>query len=237
MTNKQRMEIVLRGGVPDVPPHWELVFQIEKEMFGMDAEAVGRAPYPSEAGKRDAMQKHYIEIQHRLIDECGWAACTGYSPRDVTALKREVGHKALVCTHDWDGVFWMPTGETMMEFATRLYEQPESLHAEARRKCEAAKQRFREYADAGVDFFVPAYDFGFNDQPFVSPAHFGEFVAPYLTELVQACHDLGKPAILHSDGCVTAILNQIHATGLDGYQSIDPQGHMDIKAVREQYPQ
>ena len=32
------------------------------------------------------------------------------------------------------------------------------------------------------------------------------------------------------------ILDQIHSTGIDGYQSVDPQGHMDIKEVREQYP-
>ena len=40
MTGKQRLECVLNGQVPDVPPHWELVFQIEKEMFGMDPAAV-----------------------------------------------------------------------------------------------------------------------------------------------------------------------------------------------------
>jgi len=61
-------------------------------------------------------------------------------------------------------------------------------------------------------------------------------VTPYLTELVQTIHDLRKKVILHSDGCITKILGQIHDTGLDGYQSIDPQGHMDIRKVREQYP-
>ena len=32
------------------------------------------------------------------------------------------------------------------------------------------------------------------------------------------------------------ILDQLYSTGLDGYQSVDPQGHMDIKEVRELYP-
>ncbi len=27
MNNKQRMECLLAGGVPDVPPHWELAFK------------------------------------------------------------------------------------------------------------------------------------------------------------------------------------------------------------------
>jgi uroporphyrinogen decarboxylase len=61
-------------------------------------------------------------------------------------------------------------------------------------------------------------------------------VAPYLTELVETAHDLGKRVILHSDGCLTEILDQLFASGIDGYQSVDPQGHMDIRLVREQYP-
>jgi uroporphyrinogen decarboxylase len=53
---------------------------------------------------------------------------------------------------------------------------------------------------------------------------------------VETIHALGKRAILHSDGCLNLILDQIHSTGIDGYQSIDPQGHMDIQTVRRQYP-
>ena len=49
-------------------------------------------------------------------------------------------------------------------------------------------------------------------------------------------HDTGLKAILHSDGDLRAILDQLYATGLDGYQSVDPQGKMDIKIVREAYP-
>jgi hypothetical protein len=29
MTGKQRLECILNGRIPDAPPHWELVFQIE----------------------------------------------------------------------------------------------------------------------------------------------------------------------------------------------------------------
>ncbi len=47
---------------------------------------------------------------------------------------------------------------------------------------------------------------------------------------------LGKKALLHSDGDLNLLLDQIHATGIDGYQSIDPQGNMDIRQVREKFP-
>jgi uroporphyrinogen decarboxylase len=46
---------------------------------------------------------------------------------------------------------------------------------------------------------------------------------------------LGVKAILHSDGDLRLILDQLVSTGLDGYQSIDPQGSMDIAEVKRQY--
>jgi len=87
-----------------------------------------------------------------------------------------------------------------------------------------------------VDFIIINSDYGFNTGPFISPTHFQEFVTPYLTEIVSAIHDLGLLAILHSDGNLKEILDQLHGTGLDGYQSVDPQGFMDIREVRAQYP-
>jgi uroporphyrinogen decarboxylase len=227
MTNKKSMELILDGQVPRRPPHWELDFQIEKEMFGMDRDSVADA---DKAAFR-------LDVLHRLVDELGWAAVGGGPDvESVARTKKALGRKALVAAYDGDGVFWMPTGDDMMDFAVRLYEHRDDLHAEARHKCEKAKRFFKEAVDAGADFFVLTYDFGFNDGPFVSPADFGDVITPYMTELVQTIHDLGKKAILHSDGCLTQILDQIHATGVDGYHSVDPQGHMDIKEVREQYP-
>jgi len=227
MTGKEKLECILNGQIPDSPPHWELVFQIEKEMFGMDLDAI---PEPDRGA-------HQVEVYHRLIDDFGWAAVRGgYDVAEIARIKKALGHKALVPAYEGWGVFWMPIGANMMDFVVRLFERPKELHREARRRCENAKQFCRQAVDAGADFFVLTYDFAYNEGPFISPAHFADIVAPYLTELVQSIHDLGKKAILHSDGCLTKILDQIHATGIDGYQSIDPQGHMDIRQVREQYP-
>jgi uroporphyrinogen decarboxylase len=227
MTGKENLELILDGKIPDSPPHWELVFQIEKAMFGMDPEKVPEAD-------RISFQ---IDVYHRLIDDYGWAAVRGgYDVIEIGKIKNALGHKALVPAYEGGGVFWMPTGGDMMDFVVRLCERPEELHAEARKKCENAKQYFRKAVDAGADFFVLTYDFGYNDAPFVSPAQFADLVTPYLAELVECIHGLDKKAILHSDGCIMQILDQLHSTGLDGYQSVDPQGHMDIKEVREKYP-
>lgn len=227
MTGKEKLQLILDGGTPASPPHWELVFQIEQAMFGMDPAGVAEADRPA----------FQLDVFDRLVDELGWAAVPGcYDAAGVARLKEALGDRALVPAFEGSGVFWMPTGEDMMDFVVQLYERPEELQAQAREKCDRAKAFFPQAVEAGADFFVLTYDFGFNNGPFVSPGHFRQLVTPYLAELVEAIHDLDRVAILHSDGCLTEILDQIHATGLDGYQSVDPQGHMDIQQVRDQYP-
>ena len=238
-TNKERLQILLDGGIPDAPPHWELVFQIPKEMFGMDADAVEGAKYDTEVAREDAMLQFHTEVAWRLIEECGWAAVpahNAYNAEYIGRIKSALGAQALIPGFEGAGVFWLLPGSQMMDFAVKLFERPEELHQEARLKCEAAKECLRQMAEAGADFFVLTYDFGYNNAAFVSPARFRDLVTPYLTEIVQTAHDLGKRAILHSDGHLMGILDQLYETGLDGYQSVDPQGHMDIKIVRERYP-
>jgi uroporphyrinogen decarboxylase len=227
MTGKDKLQAILNGQIPASPPHWELVFQIEKEMFGMDWDVIPEADRPS----------FKLDVYHRLVDEYDWAAIRGgYDLAEIKRTKKVLGHKALIPAYEGDGVFWMPTGQNMMDFVVRLFEQPGELHAEARRKCDKAKLFSKQAVDAGADFFVLTYDFGYNDAPFISPEHFADLVTPYLTEIVQSIHELNRKVILHSDGCIKLILDQLYSTGLDGYQSVDPQGHMDIKEVREQYP-
>jgi len=239
MTNKDRLLRILNGRVSDRPPHFELEFQLGKEVFGLDIEAVREKDYGSEAARQDALLKLHIELQLRLVEELEYASAYfsyEHGPMGITEVKKTVGDKALVRVHDWEGVFYMPSGDSMVDFAVRMFEHPDQLHAEARHKCDEAKERIRRQVDAGADFFVLCYDFGFNTGPFISPGHFGEFVAPYLAEIVGAVHDLDRKALLHSDGDINKLLDQIYATGVDGYQSVDPQGHMDIRAVREQFP-
>ena len=239
VSNKERLQTVLDGGVPDIPPTWELVFQIQQEFFGMPhRREVRTADYASEADKQQALRHYDFEVYERCIEELGWAAIPGsYDPDELAFRKEQTGDRALVVGFEGAGVFWMPSGNKMVDFAVRVYEKPEEIHAEAREKCDHAKGIFRRHADAGADLLVGTYDFGFNAAPFVSPEKFEEIVAPYLAELVETAHDLGNKFILHSDGCLTRILDQIHKTGIDGYQSVDPQGFMDIKSVREEYPE
>jgi len=244
LTNgKQQLEKIFRGETPDFPPHFELVFFLYKEMFDMDlAEATAHAH--TDAARRDATEAFHREVALRCVDEFGYAAVSAphYDP-DVDLfpalknLKRDLDGRALLMGKSGGGVIWMPVGgDAYYEFALDLYEAPEKLHALAKKKVADTKEYTLRQIDAGVDFIIQNTDFGLNTGPFISPAQFAEFCAPYMAELVAFMHDHKLPVILHSDGNINSILDQIHATGVDGYQSVDPQGMMDIAEVRRLYP-
>ena len=62
--------MVLNGGVPDCPPHFELEFQLDKEMLGLDVEAVREKDYSSEAIRQDAL----LKLQLCLVEELGYTS-------------------------------------------------------------------------------------------------------------------------------------------------------------------
>ena len=244
LTNgKLQLEKIFRGETPDFPPTFELVFYLHKEMFGMDYdEAMAHAH--TDAARIDASEAFHREVALRCVDEFGYAAVTmpHYGATfdlfpAIKKLKRELDGRALIMGKNGDSVIWMPVGgDAYYEFALDLYEAPEKLHALAKQKVATAKEYTLRQIDAGVDFIMQNTDFGLNTGPFISPAQFAEFCAPYMAEIIAYQHEQGLPVIMHSDGNLNSILDQIHATGVDGYQSIDPQGMMDIAEVRRLYP-
>ncbi len=231
MTEKECLQCVLQGTIPEKVPHFELDFQISQQVFGEKLPSI----YKFNMEQAEPFRKAYIEGWERILDKYHWAAIPVNCDPLIPEMKRRFGDRALILCFNGDGTFWMPSGSEIMQFTIDLYEHPEELHERAKVKCKTAIELAKEQADMGADFICLNSDFGFNDGPFISPAMFAEFVTPYLTEVVGAIHDLGLKAILHSDGDLRKILDQLVGSGIDGYQSIDPQGHMDIREVKAQY--
>ncbi len=75
---------------------------------------------------------------------------------------------------------WLPSGGDMMDFVMKLSDQPEEMKAEAQRRVDQALARGERIKGWGlVDGFRLCSDYCFNDNPFLSPAMFDEFVTPY----------------------------------------------------------
>ncbi len=241
MNGRERLQAVFHGLIPDKVPHFELGFQLEQEAF--------HTRWPSQAdldaatpAERERLLHRALDIHEQIIATYDWAAVNlgtsigGYLEGQVIPLgRRRFGDRVMIYGYNGQGTFWMLPGDQMMEFAVMLYERPAELHAEARRKCAASIELAKRQVDQGLDFICINSDYGYNRGPFISPKMFAEFVTPYLTEIVAGIHALGVKAILHSDGDLRLLLPQLVSTGLDGYQSIDPQGSMDIAEVKRTY--
>jgi uroporphyrinogen decarboxylase len=192
--------------------------------------------------EREYLLEDYFEIWEMIIERYGWAAIQLHSSygeyfdgKIILEGVKRFGSRVMIYDFNPWGTFWMPTGSEMMEYYAKFFDAPEKTHEEARMKMEKSIELARRQIDQGVDFISINSDYGFNRGPFLSPKMFAEFVTPYLAKIVEKIHDFGSKAILHSDGNLNSILEQLASTGLDGYQSIDPQGSMDIAEVKKKY--
>lgn len=68
-------------------------------------------------------------------------------------------------------------------------------------------------------------DWGFNTQTMISHADMRLYVLPYIADMIKACHDAGKPAILHSCGNFgtgkDSLYEDVIAAGLDAKHSFE----------------
>ncbi|NPV46218.1 MAG: hypothetical protein HPY69_04645 [Armatimonadetes bacterium] len=236
MTGKQRMLQTLRFEEPDRPPHFEVMFELEYEAFGLRFPDRNSWAGISRAEK-DAKIGQCMEIYERIVERYQWDALLVFWPWSdadgVKAAKRTFGDDILIGTVV-GGTTWAIEGVSdWMQFSLDLVERPEALHEEARRKTEVAIAKFNELAEAEPDFIHVVNDIAFNAGPFIAPDQIRELIIPYLTEQVAHIRSLGIIPFIHTDGNIMPFLDDYIGTGAACYQSVDPQAGMDIAVVKQ----
>jgi uroporphyrinogen decarboxylase len=74
-------------------------------------------------------------------------------------------------------------------------------------------------------------DWGFNTQTMLSPQDMRKYVFPWHKKIVDAIHNTGRPAILHSCGNLEAVMEDIIGMGYDGKHSYED----NIMPIEESY--
>ncbi len=243
MTPRERFIAALeRRPITGRVPHFELVFFLTMEAFGKVH------PSQRQYGQWDQMEEQERRL-HRL-DMAGLYVATARryehdaiflhpnpggadeTLRLAESVRQLSGDSYFLMLHG-DATYSVPSGERMVDFAVQMAERPQELRDGAERMVDAALDDGRRLAEHGaVDGLALCSDYCFNTGPFMSPAQFGEFVAPYLTKLIAGYREMGLYTIKHTDGNIMPILDQLVAANPHALHSLDPQGGIDIAEVK-----
>jgi uroporphyrinogen decarboxylase len=91
------------------------------------------------------------------------------------------------------------------------------------------------WATGGVDAFHISDDWGGTHSLLISPEHFREFFIAPFHKLVSGLKSYGIPVIMHNDGNLWEILDDLAATGIDAYHPVEKAAGMDLVTVKERY--
>jgi len=112
---------------------------------------------------------------------------------------------------------------------------PEKVHQLCRIVIDYKKRVMERALEMGADIGLTGDDYSHRHAPMMSPAHFEEFIQPYLAEIIEVTHQAGAPFVKHTDGNVWAIMDMMVDAGIDGIDPLEPIANMDIGEVKRAY--
>ena len=89
--------------------------------------------------------------------------------------------------------------------------------------------------DAGVEIIFINEDLGDVHGPFLAPKLFRERVLPYLAELTRTFKGRGAKVLLHCDGNVNMIMDDLVGMGIDGFHPMERKAQMGIAEIKRRY--
>ncbi|MBN1863469.1 MAG: hypothetical protein JW808_01070 [Victivallales bacterium] len=194
------------------------------------------------SAERDRLCLQVVEDLIELAERFDWSLIMVYAPfagedhlKVISELRRRVGGEFMIGSWVAGGVLNIPTGKTMEEFCYRIVDEPEKINAEAEIILENANRWGQRCVDAGSELLILANDVAFNQGSFLSPPLFSEFITPYLRRHVERLKRLGAWVVFHSDGNLSAVMDQIVSSGIHGLNPIDAMAGMDIAEVKRLY--
>lgn len=151
------------------------------------------------------------------------------------AVDKFKGERAIVfLTHDgFEFPHYLRSG--MDHLLMDYVDNPGLVHDLAEITVDFKIRLMKRAVEAGADVIVSGDDYAGRTGPFMSPAHFREFIFPYLKRSVDAAHDLGVPYIKHTDGNLWPIMDQMVDAGIDAIDPLEPIAGMDVGEMKARY--
>ncbi|MGL6173114.1 MAG: uroporphyrinogen decarboxylase family protein [Cellulosilyticaceae bacterium] len=247
MTERERfIKALNREPLQGHVPHFELVFFLTMESIGRihpSHRHYGQWNQMTLEEKklhlRD-MALSYIEIAEKYNHSAIFVHPNPGDRENVKAILEEIrelsGDKYFLMMHG-DPTYSIPDGDGMWDFSAKMYEEPEILKEGAKRQVENAKA-FSDYISQYkglLDGFALCSDYCFNVNPFFNREMFGEFVQPYLAEIIKYYREQGFYTIKHTDGNIMPIADMMVDCQPHALHSLDPQGGVSLAEMKKLY--
>jgi len=253
MTPKERMEAALSGKTPpDRVPIWELGFYCIDAATGRHLVA-GREFEALSAPQRDrALHENAetIAIATARYDFAAVSVLSGYweiapgepayywLPPDArlaqAALIRRAVDDRVLLVGSSGGVMAMPGAGEFEDFCVRLLDSPDEIEERAARTLADGLEMASRLRDAGCDAVYTASDVADNRGPFFRREQMDRLILPFLRKWAAEVKRMRLWAILHTDGNVHGIMDDLAESGIHALQAIDPVAGMDMRRAQEQ---
>jgi len=155
---------------------------------------------------------------------------------DVFRRNRRKYPEASIMAEVWGPQDFTGTSMFGMErFMLELYDHPQELKAFLRRWTDFNRAVAINSVKAGADIVMIFDDYGYDNRTLISMKMWQEFIKPELARLVDAVHEAGAPAALHSCGFQMPFLEHYVELGIDLLQAFQPKAGNDFAKAYAEY--
>jgi uroporphyrinogen decarboxylase len=250
---RERMRAALEGAPPaDYVPVWELGFYcmdaatgrhlvVGREFEGLTAASQERAL--NENAETFAMAAEKYDFAAVSVLGSYWEIAPGEPAyywlssearfAQIGLIRKAIGDARMLVGSS-GGVMAMPGAAEYEDFCVNLIEAPERIEERADRTLADGLRTAARLRDAGCDVVYTASDMADNRGPFFRPEQMDRFIMPYLAKWAEGMKRMGLYAILHTDGDIHPIMDELAGSGVHCLQAIDPVAGMDIGRAKEQ---
>ncbi len=244
MTHKERFIQTLKGNpIGGQVPHFEIVFFLTLESIGMihTSQRAFKQWNQMSFEEKKLQMNYQADMFIKIAQKYDHSAIFIHpNPGEyenilwlLQTIREKTGDEYYICMHG-DPTYSIPDGDTMMDFTIAMYEEPERLKDEAKRRVENRLEAAQKLHRDGhlLDGYTLCADYALNANPFFTPEAFEELVKPYLADIIKGYREMGYYSIKHTDGNIMPILKQMADCKPDAFHSLDPQGGVEIDEVR-----
>ena len=144
--------------------------------------------------------------------------------------------QASILAETWGPQDFTATSMFGMErFMLELYDHPDEMKAFLRRWTDFNIAVAVNSVKAGADIVFILDDYGYDKRPLISMKMWEEFIKPELKRMVDAAHEAGALAALHSCGFQMPFLEHYAELGIDILQAFQPKAGNDFEKAYAEY--